>query len=255
MIGIIGGYGIQALLENPQEIEIETPYGKPSGPIFKGTVKGKEVCLLPRHGVDHSFPPHKVPYKANIWALKHAGVSRIIAVSAVGSLQEEYKPGAIAVLDQFIDFTKTRSYTFHDGPKVYHPSSADPFCPETGGLFYKGSQELNIPAMEGGTYICVEGPRFSTRAESKMFRNFADVIGMTMVPEIILAIEAELCYTGLAMVTDYDVWADKPVNIDEVLKVMAENQENVIKLLETVIPRIPDERTCPCKDTMKNAGL
>jgi len=255
MIGIIGGYGIQELLEDPRPLEIDTPYGKPSGPLYKGMLKGKEVCLLPRHGIEHQFPPHKVPYRANLHALKEVGCTRIIAVSAVGSLQEDYKPGTIAILDQFIDYTKTRSYTYHDGPKVYHPSSADPFCEEMRRLFHKACHDLGIEHKKTGTYICVEGPRFSTRAESRMFRQFADVIGMTMVPEINLAIEKELCYCGLALVTDYDVWAEKPVDIDEVVRVMKENQANVMQLLETAIPLLPEERGGPCKDTMKNAGV
>ncbi|MCK4717880.1 MAG: S-methyl-5'-thioadenosine phosphorylase [Thermoplasmata archaeon] len=255
MIGIIGGYGIQSLLEEPKRIELETAYGKPSGPLFKGTVEGREVCLLPRHGMEHQYPPHKVPYRANLQALKDAGATRIIAISAVGSLQERYKPGSISILDQFIDHTKTRHYTYHDGPEVYHPGAADPFCPEMRDAFILGCKDLGIEHTPDGTYICVEGPRFSTRAESRMFRGFADVIGMTMVPEINLAIEQELCYCGLAMVTDYDVWAERPVNIDEVIRVMQENQDNVIRLLKTVIPAIPEKRSCPCKDTMKNAKV
>ncbi|MDG6221047.1 MAG: S-methyl-5'-thioadenosine phosphorylase [Candidatus Thermoplasmatota archaeon] len=256
MIGIIGGYGIQALLENPEELDMaEGPYGKPSGPLFKGKVGGKDVCLLPRHGIRHQFPPHMVPYRANLHALKEAGCTRVIAVSAVGSLQEEYKPGTIAILDQFIDFTKTRRYSFNDGPKTYHPGAADPFCETMREHFISGCQKLGIAHKKAGTYICVEGPRFSTRAESKMFRQFADVIGMTMVPEINLAIEKELCYCGLALVTDYDVWADRPVDIEEVVRVMKENQDNVIELLRDVIPQLPDDRQCHCKDTMKYAGV
>lgn len=175
----------------------------------------------------------------------------MIAINAVGSLKEEYKPGDIVIIDQFIDFTKKREYTFYNGPKVAHVSMADPFCPELRKIFIETAKELNLPVHERGTYVCIEGPRFSTRAESRMFRQFADVIGMTLVPEVNLARELGMCYVNISTVTDYDVWAEKPVDAQEVLRVMKENEEKVQKLLKRAIPKIPEERKCGCADVLK----
>jgi 5'-methylthioadenosine phosphorylase len=256
-IGIIGGTGVYdpKLLENATTVEMSTPFGNPSDIITLGELAGKKIAFVNRHGKGHTIPPHKVNSRANIWALKELGVKRILAPNAVGSLKEEYKPGDVVVVDQFIDFTKKRDYTFYDGGKVYHVSLADPFCEELRKALIEAGKGLELQLHDKGTYICIEGPRFSTRAESRMFRSFADVIGMTLVPECQLAREAEICYASIATVTDYDVWAEKPVSTEEVLKTMKENLENVRKLIQEVIPKIPSERKCICREALKDAGI
>ncbi len=257
-IGIIGGSGLYdpEIIKEKKEIKLSTPFGAPSSPITVGKIGEVEVAFLPRHGKGHWIPPHKINYRANIWALHSLGVERIIAVSAVGSLKEEIPPGTIVVPDQFIDFTKKREYTFYDGGKVYHVSLADPFCPELRNLLIETARDLSYRVVDRGTYVCIEGPRFSTRAESRMFRQFADIIGMTLVPEVVLARELALCYASLCLVTDYDVWAEKPVDAQEVVRVMKENVEKAKKVLYKVIPKIPKGRTkCPCPHALENAGV
>ncbi len=224
-IGIIGGTGVYdpKMFDVKKKVCLSTPYGAPSDAIQIGEMDGVEVAFLPRHGSGHTLPPHKVNYRANIWAFKELGVERVISPCAVGSLREGFGPGDMVIVDQFIDLTKKRDYTFYDGAKTVHISMADPFCTELTSIFSKHARELGIPFHEKGTYLCIEGPRFSTRAESKMYRQFADVIGMTLVPECQLAREMNMCYSSLAMITDYDVWAEEPVDIGTVLRVMAEN--------------------------------
>jgi 5'-methylthioadenosine phosphorylase len=254
-IGIIGGSGIY----NPDTFELirkvypETKYGMPSDEILVGKIADTEVAFVPRHGSDHSFPPSSVPYRANIRALKDLGVEMIISPCAVGSLNEDYKPGDLVIVDQFIDFTKKRDYTFFDNETV-HISIADPFCGELTDVFSKAAEEMKIRYHRKGTYICIEGPRFSTKAESKMFRNFADIIGMTVVPECQLARELGMCYCSLATVTDYDVWKDEPVDIQMILRTMSECLSKITELLERGLPRIPNKRKCGCADTPKDAG-
>jgi len=254
-IGVIGGSGIYGIFEPMESLKVHTPYGVPSDDVQIGKLGDIEIAFIPRHGRGHRIPPHRVNYRANIYALKSLGVERIVAVSAVGSLREDYRPGDIVIVDQYIDFTKKRDYTFYDGPKVVHISTADPFCPELREIFINVCKEQGIECKESGTYVCIEGPRFSTRAESKMFRQFADIIGMTLVPEVQLAREMEMCYVTIATITDYDVWAEKPVSTEEVIKVMKENEEKVKKILRVGIPRIPEERNCPCKDALKGAVI
>ncbi|MDD1768663.1 MAG: S-methyl-5'-thioadenosine phosphorylase [Methanomassiliicoccales archaeon] len=254
---VIGGTGVYDTekLEVKETIRISTPFGEPSGEIQIVEQSGILVAFLPRHGKGHIYPPHSVNYRANIWALKQLGVQRIVSPCAVGSLQEKFKPGEIVVVDQFIDFTKRRDYTFYDGPKTIHISAADPFCPELRDIFMKEGRRFRIPIQSSGTYVCVEGPRFSTRAESRMFRDFGDVIGMTLVPECQLALEQEMCYLSLAMITDYDVWADKPVDAKTVLNAMAENVDKIKKLVTSAIPKIPAEREkCRCSKSLESAG-
>ncbi|ABL78022.1 S-methyl-5'-thioadenosine phosphorylase [Thermofilum pendens] len=255
-IGIIGGSGLYSpdFLTNPKEEKIYTPYGPPSSHVVIGEIAGRKVAFIPRHGKRHEIPPHKVNYRANIYALKELGVERLISVSAVGSLREDYKPGDFVCTDQFIDMTKGRVYTFYDGPVVAHVSMADPFCPELRELCIRSARKLGITMHEKGTYICIEGPRFSTRAESRLWRQFgADIIGMTLVPEVNLAREARMCFLNIAMVTDYDVWAEKPVTAHEVARVMAENTEKVKRLLADLIPSIPEERKCQCARALDEA--
>jgi len=255
-VAIIGGSGLEdpKFFKKIKEINIKTPFGSPSSPINIVDFRGKQMAFLSRHGKKHQFPPHRIPQRANIWALKKLGVERIIAVSTVGSLQKDFKPGDIVILDQFIDFTKKRDYTFYDKGAT-HVSPADPFCSELRSLFYKEAKKLRVPVHQKGVYWCIEGPRFSTRAESKFFRSFADVVGMTLVPEVTLARESEICYLNLAMVTDYDVWQPHPVNVEEVLKTMKDNIEKIKKLLITAIPEIKEDRKCPCGIALKNAKV
>ena len=257
-IGIIGGTGIYS----PDEFKIiekvnpETPYGKTSAPFTICEIKDKKVVFLPRHGEKHTIPPHKINYRANIWALKELGVERIIAPNAVGSLREELKPGMLIFPDQFIDFTKRRDYTFYDGPKVVHISNSEPFCPELRKLLFEKANKLGFESSNKATYVCIEGPGFSTKAESNMFRQFADIIGMTLVPEVKLARELEICYASISMITDYDVWKERDeVSADKVKETMAKNITKVRKLLLEVIPEIPEDRNCVCSRALKDAQI
>lgn len=262
-IGIIGGTGVYdpGLFSDKKEIKIFTPYGEPSDLITVGQYAGRRVAFLPRHGRSHRIPPHKINARANIWALKQLGVRRIIAPSAVGSLSYDYRPGDIALPDQFIDFTKGRQhYTFYDGGQVAHVSMADPFCPELRAIAAGAVQKLGFPFQQKATYVCVEGPRFSTRAESKFFRDVmkAEIIGMTLVPECTLAREAEICYLSVATVTDYDVWADVPVSSKEIIETLHKNVEKTKKLVAELIPAIPTERAaakCACGHALEGALL
>jgi 5'-methylthioadenosine phosphorylase len=237
-------------------VAVTTPFGKPSGKIRITDFNGTKVAFLNRHGAGHKIPPHMVNYRANIHALKKLGAERIISFSAVGSLREDMKPGDTVILDQFIDMTKGRKMTFYDGPKVLHISAADPFCTDMRKWASETARELKLPYHDRGTYVCVEGPKFSTRAESNLWRIMkADVVGMTLVPECQLAREAEICYLSISTVTDYDVWAEKPVNAAEIMETMKKNTDNVQKMLAHLIPKIREERKCECAAALKNAGL
>ncbi|MEM1927887.1 MAG: S-methyl-5'-thioadenosine phosphorylase [Acidilobaceae archaeon] len=253
-VGVIGGSGLYdpGIISSPVEVTVNTPYGEPSDKIIVGEVGGVRVAFLPRHGRGHRIPPHMINYRANIYALKALGVKWVIAVSAVGSLRWDYKPGDLVVPDQFIDMTKNRRhYTFYDGPVVVHVSMADPFCEELREKLVEAGRRLGYTIHSSGTYVCIEGPRFSTRAESRLWKDVfkADIIGMTLVPEVNLACEAQLCYATLAMVTDYDVWAERPVTAEEVVRVMSENVEKAKRILYTVIPELggePSPAKCSC---------
>ena len=259
-IGIIGGSGIYdpEIFEDAKELKIYTPYGQPSDNIIVGTVKGRRVAFLPRHGRGHKIPPHKINYRANIWALKSLGVKWVISVSAVGSLREDYKPGDFVVPDQFIDMTKKREYTFFDGPVVAHVSMAEPFCEHLREIIIDTAKGLGITTHPKGTYICIEGPRFSTKAESRIWKEVfkADIIGMTLVPEVNLACEAQMCYATIAMVTDYDVWAERPVTAEEVIETMKKNVEKAKRLLYEVVQKLPsqpEESKCSCCHSLATA--
>lgn len=254
-IALIGGSLSGELLNSPEEVKINTPFGAMSSPMEIGKIGGREVAVLYRHGKKHEIPPHKINYRANIHGLKEIGVERIVSISAVGSLQKHIEPGTIVIPDQFFDYTKGRGYTFYDGPEVVHISLADPFCPDLTSVFHKVLLDKRVKSVKGGTYVCIEGPRFSTRAESKFFRGVGDVIGMTLVPEINLARERDMCYLTLATVTDYDVWAEIPVNAGEVSRVMKENEGNIKSILATAIPEISSERQCNCKFSSKEGSL
>lgn len=259
-VGIIGGTGVYdpGLFTEKREVKVHTPYGEPSDLVTIGEFAGVRLAFIPRHGRGHRIPPHMINSRANIWAMKQLGVKRIIAPSAVGSLQEAYKPGDIAIPDQFVDFTKKREYTFYDGGQVCHVSVADPFCPELRAIAVERARKLNFTLHDRAAYVCIEGPRFSTRAESKFFRDIlkAQIIGMTLVPEVSLAREAEICYLSLATVTDYDVWADKPVSSSEIMETLAKNVEKTKKLIAEIVPAIPAKRTkCCCGSALEGALL
>ncbi|MFZ0891671.1 MAG: S-methyl-5'-thioadenosine phosphorylase [Thermoplasmata archaeon] len=256
-IAVIGGSGVTELFQGSDRKvhHVSTPWGAPSGPIEEGAVGGVRVLFLPRHGAGHTIPPHRVNYRANIAALAELGAEAIVTVSSVGSLKEELAPGQFVLPQQFVDFTKQRPTTFFDGGRVFHVSLAVPFCPQLSQLAAETGREMGSPFAEGGTYVCVEGPRFSTRAESKFFRTFADIIGMTLVPEVTLARERGLCYACLAMVTDYDVWAERPVEAHEIVRVMKENVARMQTLLGRLLPRLATPPTCRCASALDEAGL
>ena len=255
-IGIFGGTGIydSGLLKDSKEISIDTPYGKTSDSITVGELNGKKVAFMPRHGKKHTIPPHLINFRANIWAFKELGVKRIIAPSAVGSLKEEFEPGNLALPSQFIDLTKSRKGTFSEDGRVIHISVADPFCPELQKVILNVTKIQGIKIHQDCTYVCIEGPRFSTKAESRFFRTTgADIIGMTLVPECQLAREAQICYVSLSTVTDYDVWAEKPVTAKEVMETLAKNVEMTKKLLTFVIDQIPEIKSCSCEKALEEA--
>ncbi len=267
-IGIFGGSGFYDFLENGNEVEIKTPYGQPSDKIFVGEYEGKKIAFLPRHGKSHHLPPHKIPYRANLYAFKILGVKSIIAPIAAGSLQPRIKPGNFVVLDQFVDRTFGRDDTFFEGTKtknkfskamVAHVSSAEPYCSALRQLAMKAEKNLRIKMHYGGTVVVINGPRFATRSESEYYqRQGWDVINMTQYPECILAKELGMCYLGIALVTDYDAGLIgrkniKPVSTDEVIRVFQDNNERVKKLIFEIIKIIPDNNVCGCHDSLKEA--
>jgi len=241
-IAIIGGSGLDdpRIMAGAEEIEVETPFGRPAAALVIGEIGGREVAVLARHGKDHSIMPTKVPFRANVWALKKIGCSHILATTACGSLKEEIKPKDLVFPDQFIDFTKRRRLTFYED-KVVHTSMAEPFCPDLRRLLAETAKDLALSYHDKGTVITIEGPRFSTRAESRLFRGFgADIVNMSTVPEVILANEVGLRYAAIAMATDYDAWkeGEEAVTWEMILKRMKANAAKVKKLLLAVIPKI-----------------
>ena len=257
-IAVIGGTGLYKIdgIEIKEELDIDTPFGKPSDKITIANIDGKDVAFLPRHGVGHRFLPTEIPVKANIWALKKIGVERIIAVSAVGSLKEEIKPRDIVIPDQIIDRTKSRVNSYFGNGTVGHVAFADPFCNDLRNILLNTVNGLGYKVHFGGTYICMEGPLFSTRAESNLYRSWGgSVIGMTAIPEAKLAREAEICYGMLAFATDYDCWKEdeEDVTIEMVVENLRANTEAAQKIIKDVIKNIPEERTCICKDAAKYA--
>ncbi len=259
-IAIIGGTGIydNDIFKEEKVIKPYTPFGQTSDQITISRYNDKRIAFLPRHGRGHRFPPHMINYRANLWALRELGVTRIIAPSAVGSLNPNYKPGDVILPDQFIDFTKNRNYSFFDGSQVCHVSMADPFCNDLRSVANSCIQRLAIPYHPKGTYVCIEGPRFSTRAESKMYRDVfkADIIGMTLIPECILARECEICYLSISTITDYDVWAEQPVTSKDIIETLHRNVEITRKILSQLIPLIPSQRdNCSCGSALDDALL
>jgi 5'-methylthioadenosine phosphorylase len=249
-VGVIGGSGFYAFLDDVEEVVLDTPYGAPSGPLAIGDVGGRRVAFLPRHGTHHEHPPHKVNYRANLWALRSLGVARVLGPCAVGSLQRHVEPGHVVVLDQLVDRTWGRPDTYFDGPQVVHVSFADPYCPELRSVALSAATDAGFTAHDGGTCVVVQGPRFSTRSESQWFRGQGwEVIGMTQHPEAYLARELGLCYGTIALATDYDVGIEgvAPVEHAEVLRVFEANLGRLREALLAAIPAIPADRACGCR--------
>ncbi|MDI6901219.1 MAG: S-methyl-5'-thioadenosine phosphorylase [Anaerosomatales bacterium] len=257
-IGVFGGSGFYSLLESPHEIKVDTPYGAPSSPVMYGEIGGKTVAFLPRHGTEHTLPPHMINYRANVYAMKLLGVERIIGPNACGSLQPHVEPGDFVICDQFVDRTWGRKDTFYDGPTTTHVSSADPYCPTMRTIATDKARELGISVHEKGTVVVIQGPRFSTRAESRWFASQGwEVINMTQYPECYLARELEICYCNISLITDHDAGAEgvEPVTNDEVVRVFNENNEKLKALLHAMIPALPAERPCPCATALEGAAF
>jgi len=260
-IGVFGGSGFYEFVENLTETKIETPYGLTSDRVAIGEVGGRSVAFLPRHGREHQLPPHAINYRANVWAMKSLGVKRIVSPTAAGSLQAHIKPGEFVLVDQFIDRTTGRKDTFYDGPITTHISSAEPYCPQLREHGVKCARELDIPCHDGGTVVVIQGPRFSTRAESQWFTSTGwQVINMTQYPEMMLARELEMCYQAIALITDFDagIVAEgeaEPVSVAAFLEIFAANVDNAKRLCETMVRTMPEERTCECGCALSTARL
>jgi len=258
-IGIIGGTGVGSpdSIEERKEIKVHTPYGPPSGMVVTGMIAGKQVVALARHGEQHTIYPSKVNFRANIWAMKELGVSHIIAVTAVGSLREDIAPGHLVFPDQFIDRTTCRAATFFEGQEVCHIPMADPFCGKLRGILSAAAEKLSLSCHSRGTVITIEGPRFSTRAESIMYRQWgADIINMSTVPEVVLAREAGICYATVAMSTDYDCWheSEEPVSWELIQRTMHDNAARVKQLLAAALPDI-QYTDCTCRTAVSGSTL
>ena len=258
---MFGGSGFYAFLDDVTHVPVHTPYGAPSAPVALGTVGGRRVAFLPRHGTDHEHPPHKVNYRANLWAMRELGVQRILAPCAVGSLRPELHPGDVVVCDQLVDRTRGRADTFFDGGVVGHVGFADPYCPELRSVAVDVTRSEGVPVHDGGTVVVIQGPRFSTRAESRWFRQMGwDVVNMTQYPEAALARELGICYAAMALVTDYDTGLEgvegiAPVTMDEVFRVLADNVDKTRRILFSAIPAIPAAPSCPCASTRAGGPL
>ncbi len=259
-IGIFGGSGFYEFAESGvEEIKVETPYGSPSDKVALCTISGRKVAFLPRHGKDHSLPPHKINYRANLWAFKELGVTRILAPNAVGSLNASYKPGDFAINDQFVDRTSGRADTFYDGPVVTHVSTAEPYCPQLRELAIASTRSENVPVHETGTCVIIQGPRFSTKAESIWFSSAGwEIINMTQYPEVALARELAICYVNISLITDYDAGVaveGDHVEATDVMKVLGQNTANVKNVLRRMLADFPADRTCNCGDSLKFAKV
>ncbi len=257
-VGMIGGSGLYTIegLQDVKEVKVRTPFGSPSDAIVTGTLEGARVAFLSRHGRGHRLSPSDINYRANIYALKSLGVTRIISVSAVGSMKEHIKPGEIVVADQFIDLTKRRASTFFEKGIVAHVAFGQPVCPQLAAGLEKAGRDIGTAIHSGGVYLCIEGPQFSTRGESFLYRQWGvDVIGMTNMPEAKLAREAELCYATLALVTDYDCWhhSEAPVTVEAILATLHHNVEAAKRLLRRAVASAGEPRTCGCGHALENA--
>ena len=258
VIGIIGGSGLYNIegIKNVEAVSIDTPFGMPSDCFMVGTLEGRKVAFLPRHGRGHTIMPSELNFRANIYGMKKLGVEHIIAVSAVGSMKEEIRPLDIVIPDQFFDRTRGRISTFFGEGIVGHVSFADPVCKVLADTLYKAAQSVGVRAHKGGTYLCMEGPLFSTRAESNVYRQWGvSVIGMTNLQEAKLAREAEICYSTLAMATDYDCWhvGEEAVTLEMVISNLNKNAETAKRILKIAIPKIERKRNCECATAVQNA--
>lgn len=255
-VGVFGGSGFYALLEDIEEIELDTPYGAPSAPVAIGELDGVRVAFLPRHGLDHVRPAHVVNYRANVWAMKQLGVGRLFGPCAVGSLQPWIKPGEFVVCDQLVDRTYGRDQTYYDGPETTHISFAEPYCEVMRAAIIERGEEVGVTIHPTGTVVVIQGPRFSTRAESNWFTAQGwEVVNMTQHPEAALARELEICYANISLITDYDSGVEgvEPVTAEEVMRVFGENNARLRELLFAVIPALPAERDCSCATALDNA--
>ena len=259
-IGVFGGSGFYSFLDDIKEIKVETPYGMPSDNLFVGTIGNKKVAFMPRHGRNHTIMPHLINYRANVWAMKSIGVKRVISPCAAGSLQKHVAPGHFVICDQFVDWTDGRKSTTIEGPIVSHPSPADLYCPELRELTIKTARQQGITVHDTGTVVVINGPRFSTKAESKFFTNQGwEVINMTAFPENYLVKEMDMCPLNISLITDYDaglVGDVAPVSHHEVIRVFNSNLEKLKTLLFALIENLPDERAiCDCANTSTNSRV
>jgi len=258
VVGVIGGSGLYQIegLQDLREVELATPFGAPSDAYVTGVLGGVRMVFLPRHGRGHRIGPSEINFRANIWGMKLLGVTRIVSVSAVGSMREDVKPGDFVVIDQFFDRTRHRPDTFFGQGCVAHVMFADPVCGEVRRALLAAGKELGMPVRDGGTYMNMEGPQFSTRAESRLYRSWGiDVIGMTNLQEAKLAREAEICYATIAMATDYDCWhaTHEDVTVEAIIAVMQRNVSNVRKLIQSAVPRLAGARGCHCGRALASA--
>jgi 5'-methylthioadenosine phosphorylase len=260
-IGVFGGSGFYSFLKGAQLVTVRTPYGSPSGKVALSKAHGRNVAFIPRHGVHHEYPPHRVPYRANIMAFKLLGARRIIAPNAVGSLKPEIKPGDLVFCDQFVNFATGREDTFYDGPETTHVGMAEPYCPQMRDIAIESAEKLGLACHKQGTVVVIQGPRFSTTAESRFFnRQGWDVINMTQYPEVVLAREQELCYLNISLATDYDAGLEgnpnvKPVSHEEVIRVFNSRMESLRNLILEVVKALPEKRSCDCGSALAHARM
>ena len=260
-VGVFGGSGFYNLFKKASVAAVRTPFGPPSSKITISDVGGKDVAFLPRHGIHHQYPPHMVPYQANVFAFKKLGVTRVLAPNAVGSLKPEVEPGDLVFCDQFVNFTSGRKDTFFDGPVTTHVSTADPYCPELRKLGIEAAQKAGLRFHRRGTVVVIQGPRFSTKSESRFFRGQGwDVVNMTQYPEVALVREQEMCYLNISLATDYDSGLEgdpeaKPVSHEAVIEVFNENIGRLRKLVVDIARTIPERRGCDCGTALEHARL
>jgi len=260
-IGVLGGSGFYSFFRGAQGVAVRTPYGSPSAKVTLSEIKGKNVAFIPRHGAHHEYPPHKVPYRANLMAFKQMGASRVIAPNAVGSLKTDIRPGDFVFCDEFVNFTSGREGTYFDGPATTHVGMAHPYCPQMREIAVEAARKLRLRFHSSGTIVVIQGPRFSTTAESRFFsRQGWDVIGMTQYPEAVLAREQELCYLNISLVTDYDVGLEgdpsiKPVSNETVIRVFNSKMESLRKLIVEIVKALPEQRKCDCGSALEGARV
>lgn len=258
ILGVIGGSGFYNIsgLENAHTLEVDTPFGSPSSPIIIGSLHGRQVAFLARHGLGHTLMPGEVNYRANIYALKQLGVEFVVGVSACGSLRHDYQPGDLVIPDQVVDFTRRRNASFFGEGLVVHVGVADPFCKNLSAFLADAAEKTGAPVRRGGVFVTIEGPRFSTRGESNLFRSWGmSIVGMTTCPEAFLAREAELSYAALAHITDYDVWhlSEEPVSVDMVVRTLGQNAHKANETIMNLVKMLPDKADCSCTTALADA--